>query len=114
MDEDTQLDAVEPVADQAAPAAKAATDPAAKIFVGNLAWGTTDDGLRQAFSQFGAVITAEVVREGHTGRSKGFGFVQMTTPDEANAAVEAMNGKPLDGRDLTVNIARSKSDAPAE
>lgn len=90
-------------------ASRQQADPAAKMFVGNLSWGTTNESLNQAFQQFGSVLSAEVVSDHATGRSKGFGFVQMSTPEEANAAVEAMNGKDLDGRPLTVNIARQKS-----
>lgn len=82
-----------------------------KLFVGGISWGTTDEGLKAAFEPFGSVTSAEVIREKMTGRSKGFGFVVMGSAAEANAAVEKMNGQTLDGRQVTVNIARPKTES---
>jgi RNA recognition motif-containing protein len=79
-----------------------------KLYVGNLSFKTTEDQLRQAFEAHGQVSSATVVMDRDTGRPRGFGFVEMTNDDEARAAVEALNGKPLDGRDLTVNEARPR------
>ena len=78
------------------------------IYVGNLAYNTTDADLEQAFGAHGAVDTAKVVTDRATGRSRGFGFVEMTSDDEARAAIEAMNGQDLDGRTLNVNEARPR------
>ena len=77
-----------------------------KLFVGGLSWDTTEDGLRQAFSQIGTVTSATVIMDKFTGKSKGFGFVEMGTADEAQKAIQEMNGKPLDGRTIVVNEAR--------
>lgn len=79
---------------------------AKKLYVGNLSWGVTDESLRDAFSQAGAVSSATVIKDKMTGRSRGFGFVEMDNDDEAGKAVETMNGKDLDGRKITVNEAR--------
>ena len=77
-----------------------------KLYVGNLPYGVRDNDLEQAFGQFGAVASARVMMERDTGRSKGFGFVEMSSGAEAEAAIQAMHGKNMGGRDLTVNIAR--------
>ena len=77
-----------------------------KLYVGNLPYGVRDNDLEQAFGQFGAVTSARVMMERDTGRSKGFGFVEMSSGAEAEAAIQAMHGKNMGGRDLTVNIAR--------
>ena len=77
-----------------------------KLYVGNLPYGVRDDDLGQAFAQFGEVTSAKVMMERDTGRSKGFGFVEMGTDAEAQAAVEGMNGQSLGGRSLVVNEAR--------
>ena len=77
-----------------------------KLYVGNLPYSVRDSDLEQAFGQFGAVTSAKVMMERDTGRSKGFGFVEMSNAQEAQAAIEGMNGKNVGGRDLTVNIAR--------
>ena len=77
-----------------------------KLYVGNLPYTVRDGDLEQSFSQFGAVTSAKVMMERDTGRSKGFGFVEMSNAQEAQAAIEGMNGKNVGGRDLTVNIAR--------
>ena len=80
-----------------------------KLYVGNLPYGVRDADLEQAFAPFGSVTSAKVMMERDTGRSKGFGFVEMGSAAEANAAVEGLNGQSLEGRDLTVNIARPKT-----
>ena len=79
-----------------------------KLYVGNLAFATTSDDLRDAFSEFGTVSSATVITDRETGRSRGFGFVEME--DGAEQAVEAMNGKDLGGRTLNVNEARPRED----
>ncbi|MDP2696366.1 MAG: RNA-binding protein [bacterium] len=79
---------------------------AKKLFVGNLAWSIRDEALKEAFSAAGTVDTATVIVDKMTGRSKGFGFVEMANDEEALKAVEMFNGKELDGRPLTVNEAR--------
>ena len=76
-----------------------------KLYVGNLAYSVRDNDLEQAFGEFGAIVSAKVMMERDTGRSKGFGFVEMGSDAEALAAVEAMNGHSLQGRALTVNEA---------
>jgi cold-inducible RNA-binding protein len=79
---------------------------AAKLFVGGLSWGTTEDSLRQAFSAIGTVVSASVIMDKYTGKSKGFGFVEMSSDEEAQRAVAELNGKELDGRTVVVNEAR--------
>lgn len=81
------------------------TNPA-KMFVGNLPYRITEDDIRQAFSQFGTVTDVRLITDRATGRAKGFGFVEMSSAEEANAAVEGMSGKDLQGRNIVVNIAR--------
>lgn len=83
-----------------------------RLYVGGLAWATTDDGLAQAFSQAGEVLTAKVITDRETGRSRGFGFVEMKDEAGAQKAIEMFNGQQLDGRVLTVNIAREMEDRP--
>lgn len=80
-----------------------------KLYVGNLSYSVRDEDLQREFSQFGTVVSAQVNMDRDSGRSKGFGFVEMGSAQEANAAVEGLNGRNLDGRDLTVNIARPKT-----
>lgn len=77
-----------------------------KLYVGNLPYGVRDDDLQQSFTQFGTVASAKVMIERETGRSKGFGFVEMGSDSEASAAIQGMNGQPLGGRSLLVNEAR--------
>ncbi len=77
-----------------------------KLYVGNLSYSMRDDTLRQKFAAFGEVSSAKVMMERDSGRSKGFGFVEMSTADEAQAAIRGLNGKEVDGRALTVNVAR--------
>ncbi|MET0540867.1 MAG: RNA-binding protein [Variovorax sp.] len=84
-----------------------------KLYVGNLAYSIRDNDLEQAFGQYGSVASAKVMMERDTGRSKGFGFVEMGTDAEALAAIEGMNGHALDGRSLTVNEARPMEPRPA-
>jgi RNA recognition motif-containing protein len=78
------------------------------IFVGSLAWGTTSEGLEQAFAEFGVVTSAKVISDRETGRSKGFGFVEMESGGDE--AIEALNGADLDGRQIVVNEARPRED----
>ena len=78
-----------------------------KIYVGNLSYGTDDASLRAAFEAHGEVVRAEVVQDRDTGRSRGFGFVEMPSTQEAEAAIEGLNGKELDDRTLHVEQARS-------
>ena len=84
-----------------------------KLYVGNLSYNIRDNDLEQAFGQYGSVASAKVMMERDTGRSKGFGFVEMGTDAEALAAIEGMNGHALDGRSLTVNEARPMEPRPA-
>jgi RNA recognition motif-containing protein len=84
-----------------------------KLYVGNLSYSIRDNDLEQAFGEFGAVSSAKVMMERETGRSKGFGFVEMGTDAEALAAIEGLNGHTLDGRALTVNEARPMEPRPA-
>jgi len=79
---------------------------AKRLYVGGLSYSTTEEGLKSAFSQTGAVEKASVITDKMTGRSRGFGFVEMANDDEADKAIEMWNGKDLDGRKLTVNEAR--------
>ena len=83
-----------------------------KLYVGNLSYNTSSSDLEQLFGQHGTVQSAEVIQDRETGRSKGFGFVQMGTDEEAQAAIAALNGQPHDGRDLTVNEAKPREDRP--
>ncbi len=83
-----------------------------KLYVGNLSYSVRDDDLQQEFSAYGNVQSAKVMMERDTGRSKGFGFVEMSSPAEAQAAIEGLHGKNFGGRDLTVNIARPMEARP--
>lgn len=83
-----------------------------KLYVGNLAYSIRDDDLFQAFSQFGSVTSAKVMMDRETGRSKGFGFVEMGNDAEAQAAINGMNGQALEGRALVVNEARPREERP--
>ena len=83
---------------------------AIRLYVGNLSYDTTNGDLEQMFSQFGTVRSAEVVMERGTGRSKGFGFVEMGTDEEARSAISALDGKESGGRRLTVNEARPREE----
>jgi len=79
-----------------------------KLYVGNLGYGVTDDQLREMFGPYGSVQTAQVITDRDTGRSKGFGFVEMANDQEAQAGIAGMNGQMADGRALTVNEAKPK------
>src|SRR5579871_2831593 len=81
-----------------------------KLYVGNLAYSVTDGTLEQMFAPHGSVQSAQVIMDRDTGRSKGFGFVEMDNQAEAQAAITALNGKEVDGRTLTVNEAKPRSD----
>ena len=83
-----------------------------KLYVGNLPYQVRDNDLEQAFGQFGSVTSAKVMMERDTGRSKGFGFVEMGSDEEAQAAINGMNGQPLGGRNLVVNEARPMEPRP--
>lgn len=83
---------------------------ATKLFVGSLAYSATDDDLRDAFAQFGTVASASVIVDRDTNRSKGFGFVEMSTEEEAKAAIAGLDGKDLAGRAISVNEARPRED----
>ena len=78
------------------------------IYIGNLAYGTTNEGLEATFGAFGDVESARIISDRETGRAKGFGFVEMTNSAEAEAAIEALNGTELDGRNIVVNEARPR------
>jgi RNA recognition motif-containing protein len=83
-----------------------------KLYVGNLSYNIRDDELHQAFAQYGSVTSAKVMMDRETGRSKGFGFVEMGSDPEAQAAINGMNGQPLDGRAIVVNEARPREERP--
>ena len=81
------------------------------IYVGNLSYEVTEEDLKEAFQAFGEVDTVKVIKDNYTGRSKGFGFVEMPGKSEAQSAIEGLNGKDLKGRSLNVNEARPRSDS---
>ncbi len=81
---------------------------ATNIYVGNLPWTTTNDELADMFSQYGQVTKAQVITDRDTGRSRGFGFVEMASEEEAQRAIDAMNNQDFNGRPLTVNIAKPR------
>ena len=83
-----------------------------KLYVGNLAYSVRDESLQEAFGQFGSVTSAKVMMDRETGRSKGFGFVEMATDEEAQAAINGMNGQALEGRAIVVNVARPREERP--
>jgi RNA recognition motif-containing protein len=80
------------------------------IYVGNLAWGMTEEKLKELFEGYGDVESARIITDRDSGRSKGFGFVEMNNDAEGQAAIEALNGKEVDGRGLRVNEARPRSE----
>jgi RNA recognition motif-containing protein len=84
----------------------------AKLYVGNLPYNTVDADLQSLFSQAGTVKSAQVIKDRQSGRSKGFGFVEMSSPEEAQSAITMFHGKDYSGRPLTVNIARPREDRP--
>ena len=81
------------------------------IYVGNLSYEVTEEDLKEAFEAFGAVETAKVIKDNYTGRSKGFGFVEMPAKDEAQSAINELNDKELKGRTLKVNEARPRTES---
>ena len=83
-----------------------------KLFVGNLSFNTTENEIQEAFAAHGTVVEANLMMDRMSGRSRGFAFVTMSTPEEAQKAIEAMNGANLGDRALTVNIARPKEERP--
>jgi hypothetical protein len=83
-----------------------------KLYVGNLAYSVRDEDLNEAFSQFGAVNSAKVMMDRETGRSKGFGFVEMGSDAEAQSAINGLNGQPISGRAVVVNEARPREEKP--
>ncbi len=83
------------------------------IYVGNLAYGVTEDDLREAFSPYGEISSVSVITDKFTGQSKGFGFVEMPNNGEADAAIKALNEVALKGRNMKVNQARPRADRPA-
>lgn len=85
---------------------------AKKLYVGGLSYQTTDDTLGAGFAQAGTVVSAIVIKDKFSGRSKGFGFVEMSTDEEAAAAIDMFNGKDFDGRTITVNEAKPMTDRP--
>jgi RNA recognition motif-containing protein len=82
------------------------------MYVSNLSFHTAEDDLRKLFEEFGSVSSAKVITDRETGRSRGFGFVEMDADGEANAAMKALNGKDIDGRSLSVTVAREKTARP--
>jgi len=83
-----------------------------KLFVGNLSFDTTENDLQDAFAAHGTVVEASLMMDRMSGRPRGFGFVTMSTPEEAQKAIEALNGASMGGRNLTVNIARPREERP--
>src|SRR4051794_22273826 len=81
-----------------------------KLFVGNLSFNTTENDLQDLFAAHGSVLEAKLMMDRETGRPRGFGFITMSTPEEAEAAINALSGKNIDGRDLTVNIAKPREE----
>ena len=84
-----------------------------KLFVGNLSFNTTENDLQDAFAAHGTVVETNLMTDRVTGRPRGFGFITMSSPEEAQKAIEAMNGKSVDGRALTVNVAKPREERPA-
>jgi len=95
-----------------APGGKNQLKMAKKLYVGNLSYNMTEDTMKDAFSAAGTVDSAIIIKDKMSGRSKGFGFVEMSTDEEAQKAIEMFNGKELDGRTLTVNEARPMEERP--
>ncbi len=81
-----------------------------RLFVGNISYNTTENDLQDAFAAHGTVLEANLMMDRATGRPRGFAFVTMSTPEEAQKAIQALNGKQLDGRALTVNVARPREE----
>src|SRR5215469_9800192 len=83
-----------------------------KLYVGNLSYGTTEDGLRNLFSGFGTVASSKIIFDRESGNSKGFGFIEMGSDEEASAAIAGTNGREFEGRQLRVNEAMDKPERP--
>ncbi len=83
--------------------------PNKKIYVGNLQWKTTEDELKELFSTFGTVVSAQIIKDRDTGRSRGFGFVEMSKDSEADDAISNLNNRELGGRNLKINEARKRT-----
>ena len=83
---------------------------ATNLYVGNLSYDTTEDTLRALFAEFGEVESARVITDRYSGRSKGFGFVEMTAEEDAQKAIEALNGKSVDGREIRVDKAKPRTE----
>ena len=81
-----------------------------KIYIGGMSWNTSEDGLREAFGEFGEMVDAKVITDRETGRSRGFGFITFANQEDANKAITKMDGALLDGRNLVVNEARERQD----
>ncbi len=84
----------------------------ARLYVGNLSYGTTKETLEKTFAQFGEVVSVSIITDRQTGRPKGFAFVELSTPEEADAAKSALNGTELDGRSLNIDNAREQERRP--
>ncbi|HPO50331.1 MAG TPA: RNA-binding protein [Spirochaetota bacterium] len=84
------------------------------IYVGNLPYSVTEDGLKEIFAPYGSVVSARVISDKMSGRSKGYGFVEMSTDGEAEAAIKELDNGELEGRNIRVNLARPKDDSPRE
>ena len=80
------------------------------VYVGNLPWGLSEEDLREAFEAFGEVVSVKIIKDKFTGRSRGFGFVEMPNQEEGESAISALNGKDLKGREIVVNQARPRRD----
>ncbi len=83
-----------------------------KLYVGNLSYDTTEDGLRTKFNEAGTVVSVEMIKDRDTGRMKGFAFITMTSQEEAENAIKMLNGKVLDNREIKVSIARPREERP--
>ena len=81
-----------------------------RLYIGNMSYDTTEDRLRTVFENYGAVESINLIADRETGRPKGFGFIEMPTDEEANAAIEGINGTDLDGRTVKVNVARARTE----
>ena len=86
---------------------------ATNLYVGNLSYDTTEDTLRALFAEFGEVESARVITDRYSGRSKGFGFVEMSAAEDAQKAIEALNGKSVDGREIRVDKAKPRTERPS-
>jgi len=84
-----------------------------KLFVGNLSFNVTENDLQDAFAAHGTVVETNLMMDRTTGRPRGFGFITMSTPEEAQKAIDGLNGKAMDGRNLTVNVAKPREERPA-